>query len=473
MGCISQINHVYQIKSIKQKQLINGLVFALQEIYGIEKKCSSCGVTDEEEPTLKTEVKHEDDPATESVSSSASCSVSDHENGSKNEAKQRLDRRKKKFSPSKKWNGKSVETEDTITSITTSSMIEIYNNSNNNNNQDQDMKGIECVICMCESRDTLILPCRHLCLCKLCAINLRVQSNNCPICRIPFVALIQLKLFKKKNNLEHNQLPCIKLDALNNQVVTIEDEVNTEITTTSASGADSAGCGAQELATNSSPNEENVIVKIKQIRKGGDCKNSENRLVMSEQTNNKNNVNFMRKLSDYYDCVTIYEAFDYRELNSNSNLNNNLEVYKQIDLNNKAKGAKKKKVNSAKKTSQSNEKAVVKTFNNINNNLRSCSVIVGSCSAVVGAVASRDTIKNISNSNTSTYSKSKSVSDVRKAEEISLEKITDNSSSNLNYATKDSQQSENQSLVNKGRSNGSLKKQQILITGHKVSCSEF
>lgn len=51
---------------------------------------------------------------------------------------------------------------------------------------------------MCEIRDTLILPCRHLCLCKMCAINLRVQSNNCPICRIPFIALIQIKLFKKK-----------------------------------------------------------------------------------------------------------------------------------------------------------------------------------------------------------------------------------------------------------------------------------
>ena len=49
---------------------------------------------------------------------------------------------------------------------------------------------------MCEKRDTLILPCRHLCLCKSCAANLRNQSNNCPICRVPFFALLQMEISK-------------------------------------------------------------------------------------------------------------------------------------------------------------------------------------------------------------------------------------------------------------------------------------
>ena len=43
--------------------------------------------------------------------------------------------------------------------------------------------GAECVICMTDPRDTLLLPCRHLCLCSGCAGNLRYQSSNCPICR--------------------------------------------------------------------------------------------------------------------------------------------------------------------------------------------------------------------------------------------------------------------------------------------------
>ena len=51
---------------------------------------------------------------------------------------------------------------------------------------------------MCESRDTLILPCRHLCLCVFCADNLRYQASNCPICRAPFRALLQVRAMRKK-----------------------------------------------------------------------------------------------------------------------------------------------------------------------------------------------------------------------------------------------------------------------------------
>lgn len=55
----------------------------------------------------------------------------------------------------------------------------------------------ECVICMSDTRDTLILPCRHLCLCNSCADSLRYQANNCPICRAPFRALLQIHAVQK------------------------------------------------------------------------------------------------------------------------------------------------------------------------------------------------------------------------------------------------------------------------------------
>lgn len=102
----------------------------------------------------------------------------------------------------------------------------------------------ECIICMSEYRDTLILPCRHLCVCSSCAGTLRykvsiskvlllqcksycffslftffllitfcnyngliinyiyLQANCCPICRSPFRALLQIEMV---------QLPCIKV----------------------------------------------------------------------------------------------------------------------------------------------------------------------------------------------------------------------------------------------------------------------
>ncbi|GIY35924.1 probable E3 ubiquitin-protein ligase MGRN1 [Caerostris extrusa] len=52
---------------------------------------------------------------------------------------------------------------------------------------------------MSEPRDTLILPCRHLCLCNGCSDSLRYQANNCPICRAPFRALLQIKAVRKSN----------------------------------------------------------------------------------------------------------------------------------------------------------------------------------------------------------------------------------------------------------------------------------
>ncbi|CAG0916967.1 unnamed protein product [Notodromas monacha] len=62
---------------------------------------------------------------------------------------------------------------------------------------DDEDTGAECVICMSDPRDTLILPCRHLCLCNRCAESLRYQANNCPICRVPFRALLQIRAVQK------------------------------------------------------------------------------------------------------------------------------------------------------------------------------------------------------------------------------------------------------------------------------------
>ncbi|XP_059610999.1 probable E3 ubiquitin-protein ligase MGRN1 isoform X2 [Phlebotomus argentipes] len=87
---------------------------------------------------------------------------------------------------------------------------EIYGIENKNINKsssdDENEGNSECVICMSDGRDTLILPCRHLCLCNSCADSLRYQANNCPICRAPFKALLQIRAVQK-NSTAHHLMP--------------------------------------------------------------------------------------------------------------------------------------------------------------------------------------------------------------------------------------------------------------------------
>ncbi|KAJ3097094.1 hypothetical protein HDU97_005286 [Phlyctochytrium planicorne] len=78
---------------------------------------------------------------------------------------------------------------------------------------DMDLQSMkECVVCMSDPKDTIVLPCRHLCLCRDCAEVLRFQGRRrgqngnsgragagpprCPICRQAFHSLLQINLPK-------------------------------------------------------------------------------------------------------------------------------------------------------------------------------------------------------------------------------------------------------------------------------------
>nr|VDC84586.1 unnamed protein product [Brassica rapa] len=54
-------------------------------------------------------------------------------------------------------------------------------------------QGKECVVCLSEPRDTIVLPCRHMCMCSGCAKALRFQKNECPVCRQPAERLMELE----------------------------------------------------------------------------------------------------------------------------------------------------------------------------------------------------------------------------------------------------------------------------------------
>lgn len=83
----------------------------------------------------------------------------------------------------------------------------------NIDDENEDNSG-ECVICMSDTRDTLILPCRHLCLCNSCADSLRYQANNCPICRAPFRALLQIRAVQKSSSGTHTNVTTPQQQAL-------------------------------------------------------------------------------------------------------------------------------------------------------------------------------------------------------------------------------------------------------------------
>ncbi|XP_055523570.1 probable E3 ubiquitin-protein ligase MGRN1 [Wyeomyia smithii] len=110
--------------------------------------------------------------------------------------------------------------------------------------EDTDDNGSECVICMCDTRDTLILPCRHLCLCNSCADSLRYQANNCPICRAPFRALLQIRAVQKSatlsnvvtaqspqdstDNIPSGYIPVSLIEALNGPISCSKSQITTE-----------------------------------------------------------------------------------------------------------------------------------------------------------------------------------------------------------------------------------------------------
>lgn len=52
----------------------------------------------------------------------------------------------------------------------------------------------ECVICLTDPKDTVVLPCRHLCVCKGCAERLRKENvkQQCPVCRTPIDQLVHV-----------------------------------------------------------------------------------------------------------------------------------------------------------------------------------------------------------------------------------------------------------------------------------------
>jgi hypothetical protein len=58
---------------------------------------------------------------------------------------------------------------------------------------DDDDEDNLCKVCLDEEKDTLIMPCGHLCVCKDCSIMLKEKNPLCPMCRQAIGSLIPIK----------------------------------------------------------------------------------------------------------------------------------------------------------------------------------------------------------------------------------------------------------------------------------------
>uniref|UniRef100_G3S1T1 E3 ubiquitin-protein ligase n=1 Tax=Gorilla gorilla gorilla TaxID=9595 RepID=G3S1T1_GORGO len=140
----------FSVKPLKQKQIVDRVSYLLQEIYGIENKNNQ-----------ETKISWKVSQARFIMASGPRTTGAAPRGGSR--------------APGRASPQPRAPSDD--------------ENSDNSN---------ECVVCLSDLRDTLILPCRHLCLCTSCADTLRYQANNCPICRLPFRALLQIRAVRKK-----------------------------------------------------------------------------------------------------------------------------------------------------------------------------------------------------------------------------------------------------------------------------------
>lgn len=54
----------------------------------------------------------------------------------------------------------------------------------------------ECVICLTSDKDTMTMPCKHVCLCNACAQIVLRSERKCPICRTSISEVIPFKVIK-------------------------------------------------------------------------------------------------------------------------------------------------------------------------------------------------------------------------------------------------------------------------------------
>ena len=67
-------------------------------------------------------------------------------------------------------------------------MNDIYGVENGVDGEEDD-----CVICMADKRSSIVLPCKHLCVCSDCGGLLVSEKQKCPMCRQVIYSILNLE----------------------------------------------------------------------------------------------------------------------------------------------------------------------------------------------------------------------------------------------------------------------------------------
>ncbi|KAJ1609064.1 RING domain-containing protein [Cryptosporidium canis] len=68
----------------------------------------------------------------------------------------------------------------------------VFGLSNGATASSNDEDSEKCVVCLTSNRETILLPCRHACLCAECSKSLFKNTQECPICRKSVIGLVNI-----------------------------------------------------------------------------------------------------------------------------------------------------------------------------------------------------------------------------------------------------------------------------------------
>ena len=59
---------------------------------------------------------------------------------------------------------------------------------------EDDDDGKECIICLTNPKNTIMMPCGHLCVCDECAIPITKSTKQCPVCRAAITSTVPVNV---------------------------------------------------------------------------------------------------------------------------------------------------------------------------------------------------------------------------------------------------------------------------------------